>query len=237
MQIKTVAIVLSATRYQEKSLIVKCFTKSYGLRTYFVRNAFSTKNKNLNSAYFQSLSQLMLDAIHKNKGALEYINEIKLLHAYKTLSFDFYKSSMCIFLAEVLATSIKEEEPNEKLFMFLETAFVWLDEHEFNVNYHLWFMLQLTKYFGFYPDDSDQDSLYFNPNEGGFTMQFTPNCFNEDETLIFRSILKIQLSNEKGFLTNTERTIGLKLTLRYFETPIVNFNQIKSIEILPALFQ
>lgn len=237
MQIKTPAIVLSATRYQEKSLIVKCFTKNYGLRTYFVRNAFSTRNKNLNSAYFQSLSQLVLDATHKNKGTLEYINEIKLLHAYKTLSFDFYKGSICIFLAEVLSASIKEEEPNEKLFLFLETAFVWLDEHEFNVNYHLWFMLQLTKYFGFYPDDSDDDSLYFNPNEGSFTMQFTPNCFNEDETLVFRNVLKIQLTNVNNSLSNLERRTGLKLMLLYFETHIVNFKQIKSIEILPDLFQ
>lgn len=237
MHIKTAAIVLNATRYQEKSLIVKCFTKNYGLRTYFVRNAFSTRNKNLNSAYFQSLSQLILDATHKNKGTLEYINEIKLLHAYKTLTFDFYKSSIGIFLAEVLSASIKEEEPNEKLFLFLETAFVWLDEHELNVNYHLWFMLQLTKYFGFYPDDSDDCSLYFNPNEGSFTMQFTPNCFNEDETLVFRNILKVQLTNVNYSLTNLERRTGLKLMLRYFETHIVNFKQIKSIEILPDLFQ
>ena len=67
MQVKTQAIVLSALRYQEKSLIVKCFTYDFGLKTYFIRNAFSLKNKGLNSAYFQSLNQLQLVASHKNK--------------------------------------------------------------------------------------------------------------------------------------------------------------------------
>ena len=36
MLIKTKAIVISTTKYQDKSLIVKCLTKSEGIKTYFV---------------------------------------------------------------------------------------------------------------------------------------------------------------------------------------------------------
>ena len=46
MQIKTKAIVLSSLKFQDKSLIVKCFTASDGLKTYFVRDAFSVKKQN-----------------------------------------------------------------------------------------------------------------------------------------------------------------------------------------------
>ena len=46
MQVKTKAIVLSSLKYQEKSLIVKCFTESDGLKSYFVPSAYSAKKAN-----------------------------------------------------------------------------------------------------------------------------------------------------------------------------------------------
>ena len=54
MLIKTKAIVISSLKYQEKSLIVKCFTQSDGLKSYFVPNAFSAKksNQKIVSAHF-----------------------------------------------------------------------------------------------------------------------------------------------------------------------------------------
>lgn len=236
MQIKTEVIVLSALRYQEKSLIVKCFTQHFGLRTYFVRNAFSAKNKGLNSAYFQPLNQLSIDATHKNKGALEYINELKLAYPYQTLSLEFHKNSVSIFIAEVLSHSIKEEQTNSDLYLFLKTALVWFDEHSFWTDFHLWILLNLTKYLGFYPDDSDKDSLYFNPHEGTFTMHYTPNCFNETDTLLFRKLFQLSLTQKQSQLTNIQRRTLLKLLLAYYETHIVGFKQVKSIEILSELF-
>ncbi len=236
MQIKTEVIVLSTLRYQEKSLIVKCFTQHFGLKTYFVRNAFSAKNKGLNSAYFQPLNQLYIDAVHKNKGALEYISELKLAYPYQTISLEFYKNSVSIFIAEVLSHSIKEEQPNSDLFLFLKTALVWFDEHSFSSDFHLWLLLNLTKYLGFYPDDSDKTSLYFNPHEGNFTMHYTPNCFNEDETTLFRKLFDLSLDVKQIHLTNIQRRSLLKLLLAYYETHIVGFKQVKSIEILSELF-
>ena len=236
MQVKTQAIVLSALRYQEKSLIVKCFTQDFGLKTYFVRNAFSGKNKKLNNAYFQPLNQLQLDATHKNKGSLEYINDLKLIYPYQSIPVEFYKNLVSIFLAEILSNTIKEEQPNDKLFLFLITSLKWFDEHEFSVDFHLWFLLQYTKFLGFYPDDSDLDLLYFNPNEGGFTQHFTSNCFNEDDTLLFKNLFKISIKESKLKLTNKERKQLLKQLLYYYELHVIGFKPIKSIDVLSNLF-
>lgn len=236
MQIKSQAIVLSALRYQEKSLIVKCFTQHFGLKTYFVRNAFSAKNKVLNNAYFQPLNQLQLDATHKNKGSLEYINDLKLIYPYQSISVEFYKSAVSIFLAEVLSYTIKEEQPNDKLFLFLTTSLKWFDEHEFSVDFHLWFLLQYTKFLGFYPDDSSKDLLYFNPNEGSFTMHFTPNCFTEDDTELFKKLFEISLNESKIKLTNKERKQLLKHLLCYYELHVIGFKPVKSVDVLADLF-
>lgn len=236
MLIKTDVIVLNALRYQEKSLIVKCFTYDFGLKTYFIRNAFSTKNKALNSAYFQSLNQLELVANHKSKDSLAYVSELKLAYPYQSLSLDFYKNTVGIFLAEVLTNSIKDEQPNKELFVFLKTALIWFDEHPFSPDFHLWVLLQATKYLGFYPDDSDSKSLYFNPHEGSFTVHYTPNCFNEEESELFRKLFQLSITPTQSILNNKERRILLKLLLVYYEIHIVGFKPVKSLEILSELF-
>ena len=161
MQVKTKAIVISSLKYQEKSLIVKCLTHSDGLKSYFVPNAFSTKKGNQKIAYFQPLSILEIEASHKNKGSLEHFKEIKLAHAYKNIPNDIIKSTIVLFLSEILHYSIHEEEKNESLFDFLESALLWLDAHDEMANFHLILMLEMTKFFGFYPDNSESVFNFF----------------------------------------------------------------------------
>ena len=64
MLVKTKAIVLSSLKYQEKSLIVKCFTLSDGLKSYFVRDAFSGRKGNHKIAYFHPLTLMDFDVVH-----------------------------------------------------------------------------------------------------------------------------------------------------------------------------
>ena len=91
MQIKTKAIVISSVKYQEKSLIVKCFTLSDGLKSYFVRDAFSSRKSSQKIAYFQPLTILEIEAVHKNKGTLENFKEIKLAYNYQNINTNIVK--------------------------------------------------------------------------------------------------------------------------------------------------
>src|SRR6478735_2606671 len=99
MQIKTRAIVLSALKYQEKSLIVKCFTLSDGLKSYFVRDAFSGRKTSQKNAYFQPLTLLEIEAQHKNKGSLEHFKEVKIAFPFATVHADISKSTSALFLS------------------------------------------------------------------------------------------------------------------------------------------
>ena len=113
MLVKTKAIVLSALKFQEKSLIVKCFTESDGLKSYFVPSAYSNKKANQKIAYFQPLTIIEIEANHKNKGTLEHFKEIKLAYSFHSINTDIVKSTIVIFLSEILHHSINEEEKNE----------------------------------------------------------------------------------------------------------------------------
>lgn len=236
MQVKTTAIVISAIKYQEKSLIVKCFTKSDGLKTYFVRDAFSQKKSNQKIAYFQPLNILEIEAVHKNKGNMESFKEIKLAIPYQTISSNVIKSSIAFFLAEILSLSIHEEEKNEDLYQFLEAAFQWLDSHSEIANFHLILLVQMTKFLGFYPDVSNHEAVFFNLVEGQFTPIHTYNCLSQSETELLKKLLSQNFESESKTFNNHERQVLIKILIEYYTLHISAFRKPKTLEILQEIF-
>ena len=111
MIVKTLAIVISAIKYQEKSLIVNCFTEQLGMQTYFIQSAYSSKKSASKIAFYQPLQWLELEAFHLPNKNLQRIKEVRLWHAYNHIPFDLVKSSIAIFLAEI-STFISTASPS-----------------------------------------------------------------------------------------------------------------------------
>ena len=236
MVVKTRAIVISSIKYQEKSLIVKCFTLSDGLKSYFVRDAFSSRKSNQKIAYFQPFSLLEIEANHKNKGTLEHFKEVKLATAYQTINTDVVKSTIVIFLSEILHHSIQEEEKNENLFTYLETALIWLDTHEETSNFHLILLLEITKFFGFYPDTSEIDFKNFEMTDGIFSPFQGMNCLNEHETHLFKKLINLKFDSNQKVFAGIERQILLKIILEYYSIHLDGFKKPKSLDVLKEVF-
>lgn len=236
MQVKTKAIVISAIKFQEKSLIAKCFTLSHGLKTYFVRDAFSTRKSSQKIAYFQPLTILEIEAVHKNKGTLENFKEIKIGTPFQTIHTDIVKSTIVMFLSEILHHSIQEEEKNESLFVFLETALFWLDQHDEITNFHLILMLETTKYLGFYPDVSDADLPFFEMNEGVFTLFHGLSALTEHETNLFKKLINLKFDNDQKVFHVIERQLLLKILIDYYSFHLDGFKRPKSLEVLKEIF-
>ncbi|QSW87140.1 DNA repair protein RecO [Flavobacterium endoglycinae] len=236
MLVKTKAIVISSLKFQEKSLIVKCFTLSNGLKSYFVRDAFSSRKANQKIAYFQPFSILEIEAVHKNKGTLENFKEIKSAVPFQSIHTDIVKSTMVMFLSEMLHYSIQEEEKNEQLFVFLETALTWLDHHDEISNFHLILLLEITKYLGFYPDVSEIDLPFFEINEGIFTLFQKANVLSEHETNLFKKLLELKFDNDQKVFHVAERQILLKILIDYYSLHLEGFKKPKSLDILKEVF-
>ena len=113
MVVSTKAIVISALKYSEADLIVKLFTQSYGLKSYILRGIYKSKRGKIRVSHFQSLTQLDIIARHKDKGTLENLSEVKVIQHYGSLHSNIFKSTVVLFLAEILKNSIQEEEKNE----------------------------------------------------------------------------------------------------------------------------
>lgn len=238
MQVSTKAIVLTSLKYGDTSLIVKAFTASDGLKSYLLKGVLASKKGKLKVAYFQPLTQLELVANHRNKGTLESIREVKVNYHYQTLHTDISKNAMSLFLAELLANSVREEEQNEGLFEFIEASLQWLDSHSAISNFHVYFLIRLTKYFGFYPDTKTMGANYFDLLEGAFTNMPSLHPMLTGENLsFFKSFLGINFDEVQSIKMNkTNRQELLKSLVLYYELHLQGFRKPKSLAVLNEVF-
>ncbi|WP_400070974.1 DNA repair protein RecO [Zobellia russellii] len=238
MQVTTKAIVLTSIKYGDTSLIVKAFTESGGVKSYLLRGVLASKKGKLKTAYFQPLTQLEIVASHKNKGALESIREAKVNYPYQTLHSDISKNAMTLFLAEMLANSIHEEEANDALFEFIEASLQWLDNQSGISNFHIYFLIRLTRYLGFHPDTNEIELSYFDLLEGEFTDTPSLNpILNGDNLTYFKTFLGINFDEIHHIKMNkSNRQELLQSLVLFYELHLQGFRKPKSLAILNEVF-
>ncbi len=238
MQVTTKAIVLTSIKFGDTSLIVKIFTESDGLKSYLLRGILASKKGKVRKALFQPLTQLELVANHRNKGSLESIKEAKLNYHYQTLQTNIAKNAMALFLAEMLANSIHEQETNTELFGFLEASLQWLDIHMEIANFHLYFLIVLTKYLGFYPDVQTINAPYFDLQEGEFISSPSLNPILSGENLLFfKSFLGIKFDAINAVkMRKKNRQELLQSLVLYYELQLQGFRKPRSLVVLNEVF-
>ena len=194
MLIKTNAIVLSKLKYRDNDLIVKCYTSQRGVVSYLLRGVLKKTKGSAKTAYFQPLTQLQIEENYKANQSLQFISDVKLNLVYRSLHSNILKSAIVMFLSEVLTSVLKEEERNDNLYDYLESSLIWLDHEEDFANFHLLFLLNLTKHLGFYPDLSTIANPYFNLNTGAF--EFNLTVFNVSKFMPNSCFRTIKFSSE-----------------------------------------
>lgn len=237
MLVQTNAIVLTSVKYGESDLIVKCLTQE-GIKSYMLRRVFSSKSKKLRLAYFQPLTLLELTANHNKKGRLNSLKEVRASYLYQNIPTDISKQSIALFLAEVLASSIREEEPNPDLFEYIQTALIWLDANDKISNFHLLFLLNLTRFLGFYPDTRQSGSQYFDLAEGSFCTSTPTNPYLDKEKLsLFKTLIGIKFDDVVRLKWNSEkRSVLIEILLNYYEFHLPGFKMPRSLNVLKDVF-
>lgn len=238
MLVNTKAIVLSAIKYGESDLIIKCYTED-GVRSYMIKRILKSRNSKLNIAYFQPLNQLQLTAKHNNKGTLNSILEVHVAYVYTSIPKDLKKQAIVMFLAETLNSAIKEETKNEDLLNFLVTALQWLDTHDRTANFHLIFLLKLTRHLGFYPETLNIHKPCFSLEEGIFTDLPAKNESLTGENLtLFKSLIGTNFDvKEELNINSNSRHVMLDMILSYYSLHLPGFKKPRSLAILKELFR
>jgi len=230
------AIVLSSLKYGEADLIVKCYTE-IGLKSYMLKGILKQKKGRIASAYFLPLSQLELTANYPPQKQLFFIKEVGVAYPYQRIATDIVKQTIVVFLSEVLSSALKEEEANPSLFSYIETALQWLDTHEQTSNFHLLFLMNLTRHLGFYPEFSGS-MTYFDLVEGKFTNHFVSKHYISGEQLgYFKAILGTNFDALASVKFNKKsRQELLEILIEYFELHLSGFKKPKSLAVLKTIF-
>jgi DNA repair protein RecO (recombination protein O) len=235
----TRGIVFHTIPYSDSRVIAKIYTEHSGIESFIITVSRSKKGKIKNNL-LQPLTQLDLVVDYRERNNLHSVREISCSVPYQHLQDDIIKTSIALFLAEVLYKSVKEEEANEQLFSFLANSLHILDLQEEGVaNFHLVFLLQLTKYLGFYP----QPNLFgpksiFDLRDGVFRDKFPDHLHYLDaaDARSLEYILMMNYSDMAEFaLTGEMRRVMVRHILYYYDLHLHNMHEVKSHQVLEVV--
>jgi len=231
---KTRGIVFKTTNYGESSVIVQIFTEKFGLQSYIINGVKKPRAK-ISRNMLQPLHLLDLVVYHKSTGQVQRISELRNSPVLQSIPYDVIKSSIVLFLNEVLYKAVKQQSAEENLFDFIFNAIEWLDNQTENLaNFHLLFLTRLTRYLGFYPDQAS-NADYFDMKNGVFS-KFKPEGFSylsPPHTQNFYSLLQCRFEHIGQLkFSNDERRYLVQKLLEYYALHIESFGNIHSHEIL-----
>lgn len=237
----TLGIVFRSVKYGETSLISKVYTEQFGIQSYIIKGARSSKSKT-KAGLLQPLSLLDMQVYHRENKNINHLKEINPAVIFTSIPFDVLKSSVGIFMIEILLQTIREEEKNPTLFRFLFDTIKELDERKDSVkDFHLLFLVRLSKLLGFFPSGNFSGrNNYFDLQEGIFTSSppSHPLFLSGDSALAFSALIQ-SAENGKTIpdFSSGKRKELLNNLLTYYGLHISNFKNIRTVKILEEVLR
>ena len=233
---KTRGIVLKTTNYNESSVVVQVFTEKFGIQAYLINGVKKPKAK-IPINVLQPLHLLEMVVYYKQNAQIQRIAEARLMPMFKSIPYDVVKNTIVQFLNEVLYKSIRQQHVDEQLFEYLYNAICWFDEAEdLNVNFHLSFLMKLTRFLGFAPQPQARlDQKYFDLQEGNFTSlsPIHPYFTNAEDGNSLLQLLNTPFEKKVEIkFSNVYRRQLLDNILIYYKLHTASFGQVKSHQIL-----
>ena len=237
---KSPGIVLKSMKYRETSLIVDIYTRERGLRSYIVNGVRKAKSR-MSPSLFQHGTIVDIIAYDGDPGKLSRLKEIALHLHYQNLPFEIGKSSIALFLLELIQSTIKEYEQNIPLYDFLSDWLTFLDNYSENLSLpHIKFMSEYPGFLGFEPTNNwSSERPYFHLEYGYFVPNYERINYvlTLDASEAFHSLLntrKEELPDLK--ISKKIREELIEGLISFYKLHIEDFKDLKSYDILKQLF-
>ena len=236
MYIDDKGIVLRCVKYDDKSFVAHLFTVSSGHVSFMV-NGSRGKRSGTSARLFQPLTFLSFQWDAKPKASLQRMKEARLLFVQQSVPLDPIKRSVAMLLSEFMVYTLRDEASNPDLYLYIEHSFQWFDVAEDGyANFHLVFLLRLTKFLGFFPERPMYISGgYFDLQTASYT-QFRPphNDYLEPrEAQLIPTLLRMRYENMHLFhFSGAERNHFLSVINNFYRIHIPNFPELKSLAVL-----
>ena len=240
MERKDKAIVLRTVKYGDNKLIVDLLTREAG-RVSVVWKVSTSRTSKVRKQFFQPLTLLEVDMARSPRQSMAMLGDARLFRPYVSLTADAVKISQGFFVAEFLVYATRDMHPEPLLYDFVEQGLLWLDATVGSTaNFHLMFILRMSRFLGFMPDVGTYvDGAVFDLREGVFstTMPLHRDVLMPEDAKKMQILMRMTPSNLHLFrFSREERNRVVDLCLKFYRLHIPQFGEMKTLEVLQALF-
>lgn len=242
MLAKSSVIALHSVRFGEKSLVAYVYSEQYGRLTLMVNSAFGKSKSGGKAIFFQPLSILSTVFYHSEKKGMHRLKEVTPSVTFHSIPYDPVKRAIALFIGEIIYRVVREEEENPPLYIFLNNTIQVLDLLSKGVsNFHLLFLVQLTRYLGFSPGNSWSTlRQYFDFKNGLFVASEPshPLFFARENSELLGRLLSISYNDVADIeLSHNQRNAFLDALLSFYAVHISGMGGIRSLPVLTQVFE
>jgi DNA repair protein RecO (recombination protein O) len=233
---KTRGIVFKTTDYSESSVVVQVLTEKFGMQSYLI-NGVKKPGAKIRLTILQPLFLLDMVVYHKPSGTLQRAAEIRHAPVFRSLPYNIVKSSLALFLNEVLYRAIRHQSADGPLFSYLFHAIEFLDQAEKSAaNFHLVFLMRLTRFLGFEPQLTQDSTLpVFDLLHAEYLAHLPAHthAIQEPVTSWWRALSACSFEAIGQLrIPASERRYLLSKLLDYYRLHLENFGEIRSLNVL-----
>jgi DNA repair protein RecO (recombination protein O) len=197
------------------------------------------KKRSGKPAALQPLTRIEFNCNYREKYQVQSLSGLSLKPGSSSFSFHPLKSVIALFLTEMLFKSLREESKDEDLFNFLDSSLDFFSEDEFSPDFHLVFLVKLSRFFGFYPSGKWHGARpYFDLLEGEFSSNpnQTVHTLAQEQSKRVSNLLQADFGDKSTGLTNASRRAMLNTIVEYYQIHLEGLGPIKSLPVLIDVF-
>lgn len=235
MNLTTQGIVIQTIRYSDSKLIIKVLCPKIGYKACLVRS--SKKPGSATQHLFQPLRILEFETDYQEVSKFLSIKSPRLAAPLHNLATDPVKMAMTLFMDEVLAKTLADDYANDTLFLFLKNSILLLDDAFDPKNFHVWWLLEITRHYGFYPIKNSGN--FFDLQQGQFfaAPPAHPQYLEQETSTILNSLLDLEWPQAQNMeLHSTQRKEILHALVEYLKIHLDSLREIKSLDVLHTVF-
>jgi DNA repair protein RecO (recombination protein O) len=238
---KSRTIILHQLKYSDSGIIVQGYTREFG-RVSFIVKGMRSKKSGKHNVFFQPLSVLDLVFYLKESRSVQVLRDFTVSYSPVNVYSDIRKSTIALFLGEIMTSVLKEESPNPGMFDFIESSVKYFDIIITGfVNFHISFLIGLSSYLGFEPGARGEETDKYFDLENGTFVPLPPvhgNYAGPDISAILADFFNSSYDEAKSIaLTGVVRNELLETIIKFYSTHLPGLRKIKSLDVLKEIFK
>ena len=239
---KTLSIVLSTVQLNDHMRLVHLYTQSAGRVT--CRVPVASRGHRGSQLRLMMTPMTLLETVFSGRPSADIRSIVEAHVVQSPYSMSLAqpdKATMCLYLAELLSHTIREEEANPRLWQYLTGSLEILGNCQQGwENFHLVFTYGLISLLGFSIDtEAFAEGCCFDMREGSFTRQpiLHPYYLTPESSRWFCRLLDTRYGTMHQLeLNRQQRAAMLDMLLAFLALQIPEMGKLQSIDVLKSLF-